>query len=236
MLWLYGKHACIAALKNKNRQVHKIYHTDNIDISAFSLQKKTIIERVHAKDFDKILERNAVHQGIAVEVSPLPTYPLDFLKNVNSDNQIVVILDQVEDPQNIGAILRSCAAFGAKALIMGKKNAPKETASIVKTASGSFEEVPRVHVVNISASIKTLKEYGFWTVGFSEEAKLPLNKIPLKGKIALVMGNEGKGLRQLVSQNCDFHVNLPTQKFSTLNVSMATTLALYQTHISQTID
>jgi 23S rRNA (guanosine2251-2'-O)-methyltransferase len=236
MLWLYGKHACIAALQNKNRQIHKIYHTDNIDISAYALQQKTIVKRVQVKDFDKILDRNAVHQGIALEVSPLQTYPLDFLKKMNSDNQIVVILDQVEDPQNIGAILRSCAAFGAKALIMSEKNAPKETASIVKTASGSFEQVPRVHVVNINTAIKTLKEYGFWTVGFSEEAKLPLNKIPLKGKIALVMGNEGKGLRQLVSQNCDFHVNLPTQEFSTLNVAMATTIALYQTHIVQAID
>lgn len=236
MLWLYGKHACLAALKNKNRQIHKIYHTDNIDISVFKLQKKTIVERVHTKDFDKILDRNAVHQGIAIEASPLPTFPLDFLKNISDDNQIVVILDQVEDPQNVGAILRSCAAFGVKALIMGEKNAPKETATIVKTASGSFECVPRVHVVNINTAIKTLQGYGFWTVGFSEEAKMPLNKIPLKGKIALVMGNEGKGLRQLVSQNCDFHVNLPTQDFSTLNVAMATTVALYQTHISQTVD
>jgi 23S rRNA (guanosine2251-2'-O)-methyltransferase len=236
MLWLYGKHACLAALKNKNRQIHKIYHTDNIDISSFKIQKKTIIERVHIKDFDKILDRSAVHQGIALEVSPLPTYPLDFLKTENEDNQIVVILDQVEDPQNVGAILRSCAAFGAKALIMGEKNAPKETASIVKTASGSFEQVPRVHVVNINTAIKTLQDFGFWTVGFSEEAKMPLNKIPLKGKIALVMGNEGKGLRQLVSQNCDFHVNLPTQEFSTLNVATATAIALYQTHISQTAE
>lgn len=233
MLWIYGKHACIAALNNPQRYVGKIYHTDKFDLSSFHIKKNTAVQRVTSEKLNELLGRDTVHQGIALYVEPLGGVPLNFLETIKDPQQIIIILDQIEDPQNIGSILRSSAAFGAKAVIISEKNSPSETPSIVKTASGAYELVPIIKTHNINKAMSYLKEIGFWSVGFSEEAREDLHAINLEGKIALVMGNEGKGLRSLVSKNCDFHVKLPTEQFSTLNVSMATTIALYQTYLSQ---
>ena len=235
MIWLYGKHACYAAIQNKNRQIHKIVVTQKNEQDAVSklLNTNTRIDMMGKKDLDNLVGRDAVHQGIAVQVTPLPYEDISYLKNLTEENQIVVVLDQVTDPHNVGAILRSCAAFGVKALIEQERHSPKETAALAKTASGALEIIPRIHVGNLSQSMKDLQSMGFWTVGFSEEAKEYLHKADLKGKIAIVMGSEGDGLRRLTEAKCDFHLKLPTANFSTLNVSTATSVALYQTFIIQ---
>jgi 23S rRNA (guanosine2251-2'-O)-methyltransferase len=235
MIWLYGKHACYAAIQNKNRQIYKIVVTQNTERDAVSklLNSRARIEIMGKKNLDNLVGRDAVHQGIAIQVSPLGYEDITYLKNINDQNQIVVLLDQVTDPQNVGAILRSCAAFGVKALIEQERHSPKETAVLAKIASGALEIVPRIHVGNLSQSMKDLQSMGFWTVGFSEEAKEELHKADLKGKIAIVMGSEGDGLRRLTEAKCDFHIKLPTANFSTLNVATATSVALYQTFLTQ---
>jgi 23S rRNA (guanosine2251-2'-O)-methyltransferase len=235
MIWLYGRHACEAALKNKKRKVYKILLANEKDKSLLpNMQGQKIdIQIVDKRKFDDLFPKDAVHQGFAIQVDPLPLKHLEDLSNNKKENQIVVLLDQVSDPHNVGAILRSCAVFGVDALIIPDKYAPKETASLAKTASGSLEIVPRITVSNLSQAIKSLQKMGFWTVAFSEEAKEPLHKVNLKGKIALVMGSEGDGIRRLVGENCDFHVHLPATEFSTLNVATATSIALYQTYLIQ---
>ncbi|CAO5675401.1 MAG: 23S rRNA (guanosine-2'-O-)-methyltransferase RlmB [Holosporales bacterium] len=235
MIWLYGRHACLAALKNKNRKIYKVLLAHEKDKSLLPRLdgKKVDIQIVDKKKFDDMFSKDVVHQGIAIQVDPLPLKHLDSLQAKEKENQIVVLLDQVTDPQNIGSILRSCAAFAVDALIIPERFNIKENAVLAKVASGSLEIVPRIVVGNLSQAIKNLQSMGFWTVAFSEEAKDPLHKINLKGKIALVMGSEGDGVRRLVSETCDFHVHLSSSQFSTLNVSTATAIALYQTYMIQ---
>jgi 23S rRNA (guanosine2251-2'-O)-methyltransferase len=139
-------------------------------------------------------------------------------------------LDQVSDPHNVGAILRSAAVFGAKALILTDRNAPSESGVLAKSASGALEIVPLIRVTNLAHTIKDLKDIGFWCVGFAETGTTTLDQIDLKGKIALVMGAEGDGMRRLTKDLCDFTVSLPTAaSFSALNVSNAAAIALYET-------
>ncbi|CAO4834333.1 MAG: 23S rRNA (guanosine-2'-O-)-methyltransferase RlmB [Holosporales bacterium] len=233
MYWIYGKHAAHAALCNKKRTVHKVILTSEKEKASLPaiVHKRIPIHIEDKKTFDHLLGKDVVHQGIAVQVDPLPIEHLEHLSD--APNQIVVLLDQVSDPNNIGSILRACAAFGASALIMPERHSPKETASLAKTASGALEIVPQMRVGNLNQAIEKLKKMGFWTVAFSEEAKIPLRKVDLKGKIALVMGSEGDGIRRLVGENCDHHVFLETASFSTLNVATATAVALYETYNQQ---
>jgi 23S rRNA (guanosine2251-2'-O)-methyltransferase len=193
-----------------------------------------IVQVTTKESLQSILPQGAVHQGIAFKVQPLQSLDLSDLLRSDEPNQILVILDQVSDPHNVGAILRSCAVFGAKALVLTDRNAPKESATLAKTASGAMEFVPMCFVKNLANSLKELKAAGFWCVAFAEEAKQTLAQVDLKGKIALVMGAEGDGIRRLTAENCDFYVKLDsTPTFSTLNVSNAAAIALYETYKQQ---
>ncbi|MDP2193282.1 MAG: 23S rRNA (guanosine(2251)-2'-O)-methyltransferase RlmB [Alphaproteobacteria bacterium] len=233
MIWLYGKHACFAAIQNNNRTIHSILVTNKDDAEEIKhLSDKKLNIRIQTKkELDQVLGRDAVHQGIAMQVSPLSYEDLSYLQTLDDTNQIVVILDQVTDPHNVGAIMRSCAAFGAKAIIEQERHSPKETGTLAKAASGALEILPRIHVGNIAQTLKQLQSMGFWTAGFSEQGNTYLPKADLKGKVALVMGSEGDGMRRLTKEYCDFHLKLPTAEFSTLNVSTATAVALYQVYI-----
>ena len=184
---------------------------------------------VEKEDIDRLLPRDAVHQDILLDCQPLEeTMLIDLLLTVPDDAKILV-LDQVTDPHNIGAILRSASAFGAAAVVMQKVHAPEITGTLAKSASGAVEHVPLLREVNLSRSLEQLREAGFFCVGLDEKGKQSLSKMNLKGKTALVFGAEGSGLRRLVAKNCDELVKLQTQgSISSLNVSNAAAVALYE--------
>jgi len=227
------------ALENPHRQVLSIHVTSEsilskvlTDLSRAKNQAK--VKQVSRQQLEALLPLGSVHQGIAIQVAPLPQMAIDDLRDDVSPNQCVVILDQVSDPHNVGAVLRSAAVFGAKALILTDKNALPESGVLAKSASGALEVVPLIRVINLARALKDLKDIGFWCVGFDESGAKRLDQVDLKGKIALVMGAEGSGMRRLTKDLCDFTVCLPTSTtFSTLNVSNAAAIALYEAFRSQ---
>ena len=226
-LWLYGKHACVAALENPNRTVHHAYVSRNL-IDAFKPYLQGVAHSVvDAKDIAKHLPEDAVHQGIAMEVAPLEGLELD---EILDEASFVVVLDQVTDPHNVGAIMRSSAAFGADAVIVHERHSPKESAIIAKVASGALDLIPLISVTNIVYGLKELQEAGFWCIGLAGEAEKTIGEIAENkpAKIALVLGAEGDGLRRLTAETCDFLVRLPIHaQMESLNVSNAAAIALY---------
>ena len=240
-MFIYGLHPSFAVLQNPERIIEKIYLADKKMVDRLSLSSALAkganlknIEITNKDKLDAILPKGAVHQGIALKVQPLQQMDLSDFLHSDEPNQILVILDQVSDPHNIGAILRTAAVFGAKALVLTDRHAPKETPILAKSASGALEHVPLCFVKNLAHALKSIKEAGFWCVAFAEEAKQTLAQVDLKGKIALVLGAEGDGLRRLTAENCDFYVKLQsTATFSTLNVSNAAAIALYETFQQQ---
>jgi len=190
-----------------------------------------ILERAR---LEALLPEGAVHQGLALQAEPLPPA---FLEDVIAEippapaagDAVVVVLDQVSDPQNVGAILRSAAAFGARAVVLPEHGTPPSTAALAKAASGALEQVPLVRVTNLARALDKLKEAGFWCVGLEESGDRVLTELDLAGRIALVLGAEGEGLRRLTRERCDFLVRLPTRDpLASLNVSNAAAIALYE--------
>ena len=202
-LILYGRHAVISALKNPERKIKKlVISPDNREeIETLNLNiTPTIIDK---KDFNKFLPQDAVHQGFALYCNRLENTPLEDLiaSSENKTQCHILILDQVTDPQNIGAIIRSCAAFNTLGLIMQDKNSPLESGAMAKAAAGTMEFVPISRVTNLNRAIEKLKEAGFWIIGMDGYAKTSLDKLDKSGKIAVIMGSEGKGMRRLVEEN-----------------------------------
>lgn len=235
-LILYGRHAVIAALNNSERKIIKLLCTAENASEAKKIctgrgLPETTVNIVDRKEIDRILPREAVHQGFALYCAELPGYSLEdvcILAEKQADCHLL-ILDQVTDPQNIGAIIRSCVAFDTLALIMQDKNSPAETGAMDKAAAGTIEHLPICRVTNLSRAIENLKKAGFWIVGMDGYAKTTIDKMNKRGKIALVMGSEGKGMRRLVEENCDETVRLPiSEHVESLNVSTAAAIALYE--------
>lgn len=227
-LWLYGYHAVTAALQNPRRKVYRLLLSKETaqELPQGLIPEDTGYEQTDRADFEQILPKGAVHQGIAAYVSPLPdTYETDLTPK---DASVVVILDQVTDPHNVGAVLRSAAAFDADAVIVTQRNAPEATGAMAKSASGALELIPLIFVSNLARTMQTLKNKGYWCVGMDGSAEKTLRDAALPRKVALVMGSEGYGLRRLTAQNCDFMVKLPISKrVESLNVSNAAAIALY---------
>jgi 23S rRNA (guanosine2251-2'-O)-methyltransferase len=176
------------------------------------------------------LGADAVHQGIALLVGPPPERDLSDVCRAASlkEKAAVVVLDQVEDPRNVGAVMRSAAAFGALGVIVTERHAPQQTATLAKAASGALETVPLVRVTNLVRALEELKEAGFWTAGFDMEGETTLDSADFAAKTALVLGAEGKGLRRLTREACDMLVRIPmAQPGASLNVSNAAAVALY---------
>jgi 23S rRNA (guanosine2251-2'-O)-methyltransferase len=207
---------------------------DNADDEMITLTQEKKIKVVTKEQLIALVGKDAVHQGIVVDAQPLPTLDISDITTAANQQQLVVVLDCVSDPHNVGAILRSSAVFGASALITTERHSPKESATLAKTACGALEVVPMCVVKNLANAIKELKANGFWCVAFAEEAGKSLHQIDLTGKIALVLGAEGDGLRRLTASMCDFYVRLDAANtFSTLNVSNAAAIALYETFQQQ---
>jgi 23S rRNA (guanosine2251-2'-O)-methyltransferase len=222
---IYGWHAAEAALRNPNRKIRRILVTPNGEkrLQEMGLQLKIAPEVVRPDAIDRELTPDAVHQGVLIEADPLPVPDLSEIPD-----GLVLVLDQITDPHNFGAILRSAAAFGIAAVVTTARHSPEATGVLAKSASGGLEYVPLVFVQNLARALTELKSRGFLLVGLAEEGEMELASAKLKSPLALVMGAEGKGLRQLTRETCDVlaRLDLPGE-IKSLNVSNAAALALY---------
>jgi 23S rRNA (guanosine2251-2'-O)-methyltransferase len=237
--WLFGAHAVGEALRNPRRRPHRLLYTAEaaaqhqplLKLAAGRPQGAPGLEQTDRETIGRLLPTGAVHQGLAVQVEPLPA--LDIL-DVCADltgaaRAVLVLLDQVTDPHNVGAVLRSAAAFGAAAVIITERHAAPESGVLAKAASGALEHVPLVHVTNLARGMEIIKKSGFWCVGLAADAPQSLAAADLSGRIALVLGSEGAGLRRLTREHCDLLVRLPTQgPIGQINVSNAAAIALYE--------
>lgn len=234
--WLFGVHAVVAALMNPLRQYTRLLVTEVENPALREAKERGAVLRVTPElvpknRLEELLGRDAVHQGIALCVHPLALLSLDEALAYSGP---IIVLDHVTDPRNIGAILRSTAAFGGAFVVVQDRHAPEETAVLAKAASGALEQVPLVRVVNISRALETLKKHDCWTIGLEAEASL-LNGVALHTRrVALVLGAEGQGLRRLVREHCDEIAGLymPQRagkgKMESLNVSIAAAVGLYE--------
>lgn len=232
-IWIYGKHASSAVLSNPERVISRICFTKNTAPEIYIPEGMKVFPEVVEQKYLDLLFPNQTHQGVAIQVKALPELEVEdvFPKNFKNEERksLVIILDQVTDPQNVGAIMRSAAAFGADAVIMPKDNSPKETTALAKAASGALEVLPLVKVTNLATAMQYLKELGFWIIGMDGKAKEFLSEIEPSKKTAIVMGAEGVGMRRLTEENCDFIAKLPiSNKVESLNVASAAAIALYE--------
>jgi 23S rRNA (guanosine2251-2'-O)-methyltransferase len=223
---IYGVHPVAEALKNPKRKIYALKASKNAaDRLAGEISARGITpEIVHPNVLDRALGDDAVHQGLLMEAKPLPQPRLDQIEK----SGIVVLLDQVTDPHNVGAILRTCAAFNVTALVATARHSPEASAVLFKSASGAYEHVPFVKVTNLARAMAELKDYGFRILGLDSEAPEDIAEVERTPPIAIVLGAEGKGLRQLTRESCDHLVRLDlTGPIRSLNVSNACAVTLY---------
>ncbi|PWC78004.1 pseudouridine synthase [Azospirillum sp. TSH64] len=236
---IYGLHPVAAALTNPERRIHRLLVTDSGRAAlepAIAAARAQGLQRPEASptdrvELDRMLPPGAVHQGVVVDASPLPDLGIEDLCNelAGETSAVIVALDQVTDPHNVGAILRSAAAFGARAVVVTERHAPETTGVLAKSASGALEAVPLIRVTNLARALTDLQQNGFWSVGLAESGPSTLAKLNLTGKTVLVMGAEGSGLRRLTMERCDTIARLPTGgPVGSLNVSNAAAVALYE--------
>jgi 23S rRNA (guanosine2251-2'-O)-methyltransferase len=228
-LYLFGTHAARAALGNKMRKVKRVLVTKNAQKDmgeAFFAGLKNVVI-TEGQKLENMLPHGSVHQGIVVECEPLVAPSLADWLALGIDKPLLM-LDQVTDPHNVGAILRSAAAFDVGAVIVTDRNAPTESGVMGKAASGALEIIPMIHVTNLVQAIETIKKAGYWIAGLDGGAKQTIAEAKLDKKTALVLGAEGAGMRRLTAEHCDFLVKLPMSgQMESLNVSNAAAVALY---------
>lgn len=237
---LWGRHAVAAALANPDREILATHLSKRAETTLADILKdippdrRASLPAANILDPGELLEKvpgDAVHQGLVVVARPLPGLGIESLVDrlANIPDALLVVLDQVTDPHNVGAVLRSAAAFGASGLIVQSRHTPPADGVLAKSASGALERVPIIEVTNIARAIDTLKDGGFWCVGLSGDGEVSIEDARLDGKIALVLGAEGPGLRRLPRERCDVTTRLPTlADFGTLNISNAAAIALYE--------
>ncbi|MBT4588006.1 MAG: 23S rRNA (guanosine(2251)-2'-O)-methyltransferase RlmB [Rhodospirillaceae bacterium] len=228
-IWLYGNHAVEAALANPKRKKYRLLVNEEFSGTYEIGESEVQPEFVDRQDIERLLPADAVHQGMALLVAPLDYEAIETICAEATDPSIVIVLDQVTDPRNIGAIMRSATAFGATAIVVPDKHTPEATPALAKAASGALDRLPMVRVTNLTRALGQLKEAGFWTIGLDANAEQTLAQANLSGKLAVIMGAEGKGLRRLTSENCDYLVNIPIDPTAdSLNVSAAAAITLYE--------
>lgn len=223
---LYGAHPVEEALKNPKRKFVKLTTTLNgaERLREFTQTLGITPEIVNPKVLDRRVEPDAVHQGMILEAKPLHQPQLNEIEQ----SGVVVMLDQVTDPHNVGAILRTCAAFNVRALVTTARHSPEASGVLFKAASGAYEHVPYVKVTNLARAMEELRDAGFRLVGLDSEADTTLDQVDKSPPLVLVLGAEGKGLRELTRKNCDAVAKLDfSGAIRSLNVSNAAAVALY---------
>jgi 23S rRNA (guanosine2251-2'-O)-methyltransferase len=223
---LYGWHTVASALANPQRRIRKLWLTENAArrLGDENIDTPVTPEIVRPALIDQRLGPDAVHQGLLAEADPLPSPDIDTLE----PEGIVLVLDQITDPHNVGAIMRSAAAFAVKAIVTTARHSPEATGVLAKSASGALELVPLVTVQNLARALSGLNDRGFMTVGLDSQGSEDLGAMTLRQPLALVLGAEGKGLRQLTRETCSAVARLDMPgEIKSLNVSNAAVLALY---------
>ena len=223
----WGRHAVAAALDNPQRKVAKAWATR--DAAAFmQFPKDLAVTLADVADLGRLVPGDAPHQGVVVEVEPLEEVWLDDLLTDAPEPAVLLVLDQVTDPHNVGAILRSAAAFGAIGIVTQDRHSPPESGALAKAASGTLETVPWVRTVNLARALDDIAEAGFWRIGLAGDAQMDLKEALGPKRVALVLGAEGPGLRPNTREHCDAIARLPiSSAVESLNVSNAAAVALY---------
>jgi 23S rRNA (guanosine2251-2'-O)-methyltransferase len=239
--WLYGRHPVAAALANPQRRWRRLaVVAGNADeaaalVAAARAERRGEGDGIEVLDrhaLDRLLPEGAVHQGWALQVEQLEPADLDDVlraAEMRGGRAVIVVLDQVGDPHNVGAVLRSAAAFGAAAVVVAAYGAPPAGGALAKAASGALDRMPLVRAGNLAQTLDRLKRAGYWCVGLDEGAPAALASLDPGLRVALVLGSEGGGLRRLVRDRCDWLARLPTRpELPSLNVSNAAAIALYE--------
>jgi 23S rRNA (guanosine2251-2'-O)-methyltransferase len=226
----WGRHAVLAALANPERTVKRIWGTREV-LGQLDLPPVVPISYAEVTDLARLVARDAPHQGLVIEVDPLEgVYLGDLLQEeIDADSKRpLVVLDQVTDPHNIGAVLRSAAAFDAAAIITQDRHSPPESGVIARSASGALETVPWVRVVNLSRALEEIAEARYWRIGLTGATETTLGDTLDGSRVALVLGSEGDGIRHNVMEHCDVLAKLPiSPRMESLNISNAAAIALY---------
>ena len=228
--WLYGIHAVQAALANPRRRLGRACLTPRAQETLGNLTNRVQVETFDPAAIDHLLPPGAVHQGAAIEAWPLKSRDLDeILSEAKDVRRIVLVLDQLSDPHNVGAILRTAAAFNVTAVVVQDRHAPPQSGALAKAASGALDLIPYVEVVNIARALDDLAKRGFWRIALAGDGDMPLSEVAPQGDVALVLGSEGDGIRRLVREHCESVAFIPIEsRMESLNVSNAAAIALYE--------
>ncbi|WP_017306003.1 23S rRNA (guanosine(2251)-2'-O)-methyltransferase RlmB [Spirulina subsalsa] len=236
---IYGRHAVLAALES-DRQLNRLWIIPRLryDPHFHSLieqakTKGTVVDEVAPRRLEQMTQ-GANHQGVAAQVAPYTYWELaDLIAQAKSktEHPVILVADGIEDPHNLGAMIRTAEAMGSQGLVIPQRRAVGITSGVTKAATGALENFPVARVVNLSRALEDLKTAGFWIYGTTAGAETPLHKVKFEGAIALVIGSEGKGLNLLTQRNCDVLVSIPTTgKTPSLNASVATAMTLYEVY------
>ena len=229
---LWGKHAVAAALDNPKRKVLRAWATRDA-AAAMQFPKDVPVTFADVADLGRMVPHDAPHQGVVIEVEPLDEEWLGDVLGEAGESAVLLVLDQVTDPHNVGAIVRSAAAFGAIAIVTQDRHSPPESGALAKAASGALERVPWARVVNLARALEEIGEAGFWRVGLAGDADMEIKDALGPPRIALVLGAEGTGLRPNTREHCDALARLPiSSAVESLNVSNAAAVALYAASIA----
>lgn len=229
---LWGKHAVAAALDNPERRILRAWATR--EAAGFMQFPSTVaVTLADVADLGRLVPHDAPHQGVVIEVEPLEDVWLGDILAHAPERAILLVLDQVTDPHNVGAILRSAAAFGAAGIVTQDRHSPPESGVIAKASSGALERVPWARVVNLARALEEIGEAEFWRIGLAGDAETELSAALGPARVALVLGAEGSGMRQNTREHCDALARLPiTDAVESLNVSNAAAVALYAASIA----
>jgi 23S rRNA (guanosine2251-2'-O)-methyltransferase len=228
----WGKHAVAAALDNPDRKVLRAWATREA-AGFMQFPKEVQVTLADVADLGRLVPHDAPHQGVVIEAEPLDDVWLDDVLGDAPERAVLLVLDQVTDPHNVGAILRSAAAFGAIGIVTQDRHSPPESGALAKAASGALERVPWVRVVNLARALEEIGEAGFWRIGLAGEAEMELKDALGSPRVALVLGAEGPGMRQNTRDHCDAVARLPIgDAIESLNVSNAAAVALYAASVA----